>query len=55
MPRGKFIRLEVDDFEVEFRCGGNCWCADHLELWDGPEFNETKLGRWKLNVEFVIT
>ena len=45
MPRGKFIRLEFSHFEMEFNCDGKCRCADHLELWDGPEFNETKLGR----------
>lgn len=56
MPRGKFIRLEFSDFEVEFNCDGKCWCADRLELWEGPEFNETKLGRWHWNVivEFYL-
>ena len=53
-PRNKFIRLEVYDFKVEFRCGGKCACPDRLQLWDGPEFNETELGRWKLTPVFVV-
>lgn len=48
MPRGKYIRLEFFDFEVEFNCDGReCRCADQLEIWEGPEFNDTNLGRWK--------
>lgn len=45
VPRGKFIRLAFSTFEVEFDCNDKCWCVDRLELWDGPEFNETKIGR----------
>ena len=47
VPRGKFIRLEFSDFEVEYNCDSDndCRCVDRLELWDGPEFNETKLER----------
>ncbi|KAJ7328673.1 hypothetical protein OS493_023948 [Desmophyllum pertusum] len=55
MPRGKFVRLQFsDDFEVEFNCDGRCWCADRLELWDGPEFNETKLGSFCVSVQPLI-
>lgn len=55
VPRGKFIRLEFSDFEVEYNCDSDndCRCVDLLELWDGPEFNETKLERWKILFTFV--
>lgn len=53
-PRNKFIRLEVYDFKVEFRCGGKCACPDRLQLWDGPEFNETELGSFCATILKVI-
>ncbi|XP_020615645.1 tolloid-like protein 2 [Orbicella faveolata] len=54
MPRGKFIRLEFSDFEVEFNCDGKCWCTDQLEIWEGPEFNDTKLGSFCVSVQELI-
>ena len=43
----KFIRLEFSAFEVEFICDSSCVCSDKLELWDGPEGNETKVARYE--------
>ncbi|XP_022788183.1 cubilin-like isoform X2 [Stylophora pistillata] len=53
-PRDEFIRLEVYDFEVESKCGGSCSCPDRLQLWDGPEFNETEIGSFCVPIHNVI-
>ncbi|XP_074610173.1 cubilin-like [Acropora palmata] len=51
LPSGKFIRVEFSsDYEVEVNCGTECECVDRLELWDGPEFNETRVGSFCLSI-----